>query len=120
MNIFQGIFKNWLFVAIIFSILALQIVLVSFGSIAFGVYMFYGLSIQQWMISVAFGSGGLLVNMLLKCINEDRLCRSADPAKEEAETPQGPRLDSSSSSLAINMKRRKSSYLRNMSKNHCD
>jgi len=48
--------------------LVLQIILVTFGSIAFGVYGDYGLTIQQWLISVGFGSIALIVNQILKLI----------------------------------------------------
>jgi Ca2+ transporting ATPase len=52
LNIFAGITNNWLFLAIVAAIISLQILLITFGSIAFGVYAYYGLTIQQWLISV--------------------------------------------------------------------
>ena len=41
-----------MFLVIIAGIICLQIVIVTFGSIAFGVYKFYGLRIEHWLISV--------------------------------------------------------------------
>jgi Ca2+ transporting ATPase len=43
---------HFLFPIIVASIFALQILLVTFAGNAFGVYSNYGLTIQQWLISV--------------------------------------------------------------------
>lgn len=43
-----------MFLVIIMVIVVLQIILVTFGSIAFGVYRFYGLTIYHWLICVVF------------------------------------------------------------------
>jgi hypothetical protein len=48
--------------------------LVTFGSIAFGVYKYYGLNIYHWLICVGIGSLGMLVNFGLKFIDEEKLC----------------------------------------------
>lgn len=53
LNIFEGITNNWLFLAIVGVIIVLQLLLVTFGSIAFGVYSYFGLTIQQWLICVS-------------------------------------------------------------------
>jgi Ca2+ transporting ATPase len=37
---------------IVVFIFILQILLVSFGSLAFGIYAYYGLTVQQWLLSV--------------------------------------------------------------------
>jgi Ca2+ transporting ATPase len=42
--------------------------LITFGGIAFGVYDNYGLTIQQWLLSVAIGSIALVVNVFLKLL----------------------------------------------------
>lgn len=52
LNIFEGLFKNWMFLVIVLVIIVLQVVLVTFGSLAFGVYKYYGLSIYHWLICV--------------------------------------------------------------------
>ena len=64
-NIFSGITRNPLFIIIVICIFGLQILLISFTGSAFHVYP-NGLSIEQWLICVAFGAGSLLVNLLLK------------------------------------------------------
>lgn len=43
---------HFLFPIIVVSIFGLQILLVTFAGNAFGVYSNYGLTIQQWLISV--------------------------------------------------------------------
>ena len=72
-----------MFLTIIASIVVLQIIIVTFGSLAFGVYRFYGLTIQHWMISVAFGVFGLVINMLLKTINESKMCMAVGNKETE-------------------------------------
>lgn len=74
MNIFEGISRNITFVLIVISIFALQIILVTFGSTAMGVYSYFGLNIQQWLLSAAFGSISLLINVLAKLIPENKVC----------------------------------------------
>ena len=64
----EGITRNSIFVVIVIVIFLLQIILVTFGGIAFGVYGDFGLTIQQWLICAAIGSISLIVNQLLKCI----------------------------------------------------
>ena len=49
-------------------IFVLQIILITFAGVAFGVYSDFGLTIQQWLISIGFGSISLLINLLLKLI----------------------------------------------------
>lgn len=67
-NIFEGITRNCTFVAIVAIIVCLQVLLVTFGSIAFGVYSDYGLTVQHWLICVGIGSISLVVNFVLKLI----------------------------------------------------
>lgn len=49
-------------------IIVLQIILVTFTGMAFGVYANFGLTIQQWGISILIGSFALVVNFLLKLL----------------------------------------------------
>lgn len=51
-NIFEGMTKNILFPIIVVGIFVLQIILVTFSGLAFGVYSNYGLTVKQWFISV--------------------------------------------------------------------
>ena len=57
--------KNKLFILIVFGILGLQILLVTFTGTAFQVYS-KGLAIQQWAICMGIGVLSLPVNFGLK------------------------------------------------------
>jgi Ca2+ transporting ATPase len=57
-----------MFIIIVIIIFCLQILLVTFGSLAFGVYQYYGLTVKQWLISIGFGSSSILINLLGKFI----------------------------------------------------
>lgn len=63
---FSGITKNPLFIAIVFGILGLQIVLVTFAGSAFHAYQNYGLTPIQWLLSISFGSLSMPINFILK------------------------------------------------------
>ena len=68
LNIFEGITRNRLFLIIIGVIIGLQALLVTFTGVAFGVYANYGLTIQQWGISILIASFGLIVSIFLKLL----------------------------------------------------
>jgi hypothetical protein len=57
-----------MFLVIIAIIIVLQIILVTFTGMAFGVYNNFGLTIEQWGICILIGSFGLLVNLFLKLL----------------------------------------------------
>ena len=66
---------HFLFPIIVACIFALQFLLVTFASNAFGVYSNYGLTVEQWLISVrmhiiqiGFGSLSLVVSVILKIL----------------------------------------------------
>jgi Ca2+ transporting ATPase len=67
-NIFSGVLNNNMFFIIVIVILILQILLVTFGSLAFGVYKYYGLTIKQWLISTGIGFSSIIINLLAKSI----------------------------------------------------
>ena len=69
MNIFGDILTNKLFLIIVGIIFALQLILVTFSGKAFQVYENYGLTYQQWLISVGIGSISLPVSFFLKLFN---------------------------------------------------
>ncbi|CAD8143054.1 unnamed protein product [Paramecium octaurelia] len=73
-NVFSNICNNLMFVLIVFFIIILQIILVTFGSLAFSCYSYYGLTIQQWVISLIIGLVGLVVSFILKLIPEQHIC----------------------------------------------
>lgn len=75
-NVFKGISKNMLFIVIVVIIILMQILIVSFGGSVMNCYSQTptpGLTIVQWLMCIVIGSGGLLVSVLLKLINEDKL-----------------------------------------------
>jgi len=74
MNVFEGIVRNHVFLIIVFAIFVLQIILVTFGSTALGVYAYFGLNIKQWLFSIAIGMMSLLVGLLAKVIPEEKIC----------------------------------------------
>lgn len=49
-------------------IVCLQLLLVTFAGFAFGVYSNFGLTPQQWGISILIGSFSLVVNFILKLL----------------------------------------------------
>ncbi|CAD8110921.1 unnamed protein product [Paramecium sonneborni] len=85
LNIFSGIFTNILFPIIVIGILTLQIILVTFGGIVFHCYTYFGLRIEQWLICVALGSGGLFVRMILRLIPDPKLAFLNKLGQEEKE-----------------------------------
>lgn len=68
LNVFEGITRNSLFLIILVIIIVLQILLVTFTGMAFGVYANFGLTIQQWGICILIGSFSLIVNIILKLL----------------------------------------------------
>lgn len=68
LNVFEGITRNTLFLIIIGVIIVLQMILVTFTGMAFGVYANFGLTIQQWGICILIGSFSLVVNVVLKLL----------------------------------------------------
>jgi hypothetical protein len=56
-------------VFIVAIIVGLQVLIVTFGGVAFGLYSYYGLTIEQWGISIGISSISLLVSAFLKCLN---------------------------------------------------
>lgn len=72
-NIFHNLFNNMLFFVIIFIILGLQIILVTFGGRALDCYSNFGLKIEQWLICIGLGSIGLIVALIAKFFNESKI-----------------------------------------------
>lgn len=64
-NVFRGMFSSWIFMVIMVSTVALQIVIVEFlGTVADTV----PLSLELWGVSILIGAASLLVAVVLKCI----------------------------------------------------
>lgn len=68
-NIFRGIFDSWTFLVIIFSTVAIQVIIVQFlGTFACTV----PLNMELWLLSVLIGATSMLIASLLKCIPVER------------------------------------------------
>ncbi|TVU20014.1 hypothetical protein EJB05_36200, partial [Eragrostis curvula] len=64
-NVFRGIFKNWIFVTILTATVIFQVIIVEFlGTFANTV----PLSWELWLLSVALGSISMIIAVILKCI----------------------------------------------------
>ncbi|CAL4904334.1 unnamed protein product [Urochloa decumbens] len=64
-NVFRGMFSNWIFIGIIAVTVAFQLVIIEFlGTFASTV----PLSWQLWLVSAGLGSISLIVGAILKCI----------------------------------------------------
>lgn len=57
-----------IFIVIVGVIFILQILLLTFGGIAFGVYENFGLTVPQWGICILIGAFSLIVNIFLKLL----------------------------------------------------
>jgi len=74
-NIFEGISRNGLFLVIVTVIIGAQLVIVTFGSVAFHCYKHYGLSVIQWLIVLGFSAIGNFWSIILKTLPERTLIR---------------------------------------------
>ncbi|KAL6839192.1 hypothetical protein ACP4OV_030864 [Aristida adscensionis] len=64
-NVFRGIFKNWIFVSILAATVIFQVIIVEFlGTFANTVH----LSWRLWLLSVILGSISMIIAVILKCI----------------------------------------------------
>jgi len=66
-NVFKGLFKNALFVGILFTTSVLQVIMVEFGGLAMHVAD-GGLSLKYWGISIAIGFGSLPVQQVINVL----------------------------------------------------
>jgi len=88
-NALQGIFRNWIFLTIITSTVAFQVIIVEFlGTFADTV----PLSWQLWALSVAIGAVTLAVAVVLKCIPVESMGRSVKRHDGYEALPSGPEL----------------------------
>jgi P-type Ca2+ transporter type 2B len=66
-NVFKGIFDNYLFCGILLTTSVLQVLIVQYGSIAFKVAK-GGLDAQYWALSLVLGAASLLVQQFINFI----------------------------------------------------
>jgi hypothetical protein len=75
LNCLEGIARNYMFGVILTIIVAGQIIIVTFGSISFSCYNYYGLRIEQWLICFGFALLGNIWSIFLKYVPEDKVIR---------------------------------------------
>jgi magnesium-transporting ATPase (P-type) len=68
LNLFEGILRSKLFCIIIFVIIVLEILIITFGGRFFQVYQYYGLNPIQWVISVGIGALAIPVSILIRLL----------------------------------------------------
>ncbi|KAL4441620.1 hypothetical protein ABPG74_021552 [Tetrahymena malaccensis] len=71
LNVFEGIFKNYLFFVILLLIIGFQILIMQVGGLPFYIYK-NGLNGGNWGISIAFGFGSLVWGFCLKFVSEEK------------------------------------------------
>ncbi|KAI5018824.1 hypothetical protein ZWY2020_043712 [Hordeum vulgare] len=85
-NVFRGIFRNWIFVGILTATVIFQVIIVELlGTFANTV----PLSLELWLLSVFLGSVSMIVSVILKCIPVESMKRDAKPHGYEL-IPEGP------------------------------
>ena len=68
-NIFRGMFNSWVFIAVMVSTVAFQVVIVEYlGTFASTV----PLSWQLWVLCILIGSVSLITAVIIKCIPVER------------------------------------------------
>ncbi|KAL0404883.1 UNVERIFIED_CONTAM: Calcium-transporting ATPase 4, plasma membrane-type [Sesamum radiatum] len=88
-NIFRGMFGNWIFTGIIASTVVFQVIIVEFlGTFASTV----PLSWQLWLFSVLIGAVGMPIAVVLKCIPVDTKPATAKQHDGYDALPSGPDL----------------------------
>ena len=79
-KVLDGFFSNWVFIAIWLGIAALQAIITEFGSTAFETI---GLPWKEWLISLAFAAGTLIVGAFLRTIKlKDRTTEKLEALRE--------------------------------------
>ena len=93
-NVFDGIWRNWIFLVIMLGQVTVQIILVQFGDIVFSTS---GLTLDLWLWCIFLGSTELLIGQLLTLIPVSKLPDlfrpSADEEAEEDEVDGGDPFD---------------------------
>ncbi|EGR33929.1 hypothetical protein IMG5_030810 [Ichthyophthirius multifiliis] len=97
-NVFNHIFSNSIFFYILIIIIGFQIIFVQFGGKALACYK-YGLTIEQYFISIAFGFGCMFWSILIKLVPDKWLPQIG---KEQTQ------INMNKKGSVLNMKRGKS------------
>jgi calcium-translocating P-type ATPase len=65
LNVFDGLFTNWIFIAVLIITVSLQVIIIEFGSVAFQTA---ALSTEEWFTTVLIGFGSLPLGLILRVI----------------------------------------------------
>ncbi|KAM0948760.1 putative P-type Ca(2+) transporter [Dioscorea sansibarensis] len=88
-NVFHGIFRNWIFTAVLSSTVVFQIIIIEIlGTFASTV----PLSWQLWLLSIVIGSISMVVTAILKCIPVQKVKFSACDQNDYEPLPSGPEV----------------------------
>jgi Ca2+ transporting ATPase len=71
-NIFEGIHKNYISIAVRIAETAVQVIISQFGGRVFSIYK-DGMTWYQWLICIAFSLGSFIIRLILVMIPEDGL-----------------------------------------------
>ena len=69
-NVFNGIWRNWIFIVVMLGQVTVQIILVQFGDVVFSTS---GLTLELWLWCIFLGSTELLVGQLLTLVPVSKL-----------------------------------------------
>ncbi len=67
-NIFEGVLKNKLYIAVVAGIFVVQFLVVYFLNIFFKLYSYHGLTALQWLLCIGIGASCLLVSQLIRLL----------------------------------------------------
>ncbi|KAJ0980883.1 hypothetical protein J5N97_009138 [Dioscorea zingiberensis] len=88
-NVFRGIFSNWIFAAVLSSTIIFQIIIIEFlGAFASTV----PLNWKLWLLSILLGSISMIVAVILKCIPVREINPSVGDTNGYEPLPSGPEV----------------------------
>ena len=73
LNVFEGLDRSKPFVIIVFLIIIIQFLLLTFGHAALNVVT-WGLQPIGWLVSIGIGATGLISSFILKLLPLEKLC----------------------------------------------
>ena len=70
LNVFKGLFKNWMFIAVMLGCAGGQVIIIQLGSFAMKVSK-YGLAGEHWAIAIGCGASTWIASAFIKCIPDN-------------------------------------------------
>ncbi len=87
LNVFSGIWKNWMFAVVFIGISGGQIIIVQLGSYAMKVSK-YGVAIEHWGIAVACGLSTWVASVIIKFVPDTWCPQFGQKQKDPLEDPE--------------------------------